>query len=80
MVGFNWREALEEYHDSSGDLRLNGYEHATAEITNSLNDMLRQAATFDELKKELTAFVTDRQAFLAILDRAFDHKTGEYHL
>lgn len=69
-----------EFQDSAGDLRLNGYETANAHYVRKLKQILSKDSTFEELKKELTEFVQDREMFGEYLDRRFNGDTFTYDL
>ena len=79
----NWpltNKSVEEFHDSFGELRLNGYEIANEHFVKQLNKILDNTASYSELKKELTEFVRNREQFAEFLRKSFDGKTGQYHI
>lgn len=58
------KEELNDYGFNLGRMSLGGYVIATMDILPSLQYMLDTATSFEELKKELTALIQDRQEFL----------------
>lgn len=67
-------DEVEDFHEGYGDKGLSGYSIATEEICFRLNAIMQNAPDFEDLKKELTEFVNDRQAFTTFI---FNHKNDE---
>jgi len=58
------KEELHEFYLDRSDDTYHGYMIATKDMLPSLQHMLNTATSFKQLKKELTAFIQDRQDFI----------------